>query len=181
MKSAVRFAGTMLLALVASAVTSTGANAQQHVTHSVSPQATSPEADKQAVRAAVTGFETAVAALDFDLADSHLTSDARWIEESEPVPAQPWPKWFHDAKAAGIHIEYRIRQMDVTLHGDTAWTTLTMDGIFTASNPAGRALLQNASVRKRTFVESEILVRTPSGWKIALGHTTTLADQHSSL
>ena len=147
--------------------------------HSVSAQtasAQSPDqqADEQAVRAAVTGFENACAVLDFDLADSQLTPDARWIEESEPVLAQPWPKWWLDAKAAGIHIEYRIRQMNVTLHGDTAWTTLTMDGIFTASNPAGRALLQNASVLKHTFVESEVLVRTPSGWKIALGHTSLL-------
>lgn len=169
MKSAMRLAGIMVLALTASA-----ANAQQHIAHSVSPHATSPEADKQAIQSTITGFENAFGAFDFDLVDSDLTPDARWIEDSEPSPARRVPQFFRDAKAAGMHIEYRIHDMSITLNGDTAWVTLTLNGTFRASTPAARVLLGNSDLRTPTYVESEVLMRTPSGWKIALGHTTCL-------
>jgi hypothetical protein len=65
--------------------------------------------------------------------------------------------------------------------------TETTDGTFTADTSEGQKLLLQSPTAKEyclsqatnvscshTYVESEVLVKTPSGWRIALGHTTHL-------
>jgi hypothetical protein len=70
------------------------------------------------------------------------------------------------------------------VQGDVAWVTLTLDSTFSADSAEGQKWLQGLkdyclsqapSVScEAIFVESEVLVKTPSGWKIALGHTSLL-------
>lgn len=79
-------------------------------------------------------------------------------------------------KDAKVHIDYRPRDFVVQVKGDVAWVTVTLDSIFSADTEAGKALLGGKSEWHPIFVESEILVRTPDGWRIALGHTTHLPE-----
>jgi len=71
--------------------------------------------------------------------------------------------------------------------------TLTIDGTFSADSADGQKLLAaqqeggffgpaaNPRAFRNTFVESEVLVKTPAGWRIALGHTSLLpAKQEAS-
>jgi S1-C subfamily serine protease len=51
--------------------------------------------------------------------------------------------------------------------------TVTLHSVWTADTPAGQAVL-GAREGYATYVESFILVKTPSGWKITLGHTDQL-------
>jgi S1-C subfamily serine protease len=59
------------------------------------------------------------------------------------------------------------------VRGDVAWVTVTLHSVWTADAPAAQAML-GVKEGYATYVESFILVKTPAGWKIALGHTSQL-------
>jgi ketosteroid isomerase-like protein len=134
--------------------------------------------DRQAVEGVVRAFEQAVQEFDFAKADSLTTPDVHWIEDSYPIPLEPWPSFFFKAKDARLRIDYRPRDFVVHVKGDVAWVTATLDSIFTADTEAGKTLLGGKGEWRPIFVESEILVRTPNGWKITLGHTTRLPENN---
>jgi ketosteroid isomerase-like protein len=142
------------------------------------------EDDKSAVEATVRQFERACQDFDFDQADSILLPDARWIEYSLPAKLGDieWPR-LRALKSAGVRISFRVHDFEINVRGDVAWVTLTLDGTFTSDGEDGRKLLNPTPGRcvsqgthvscNQTFVESEVLVRTTAGWKIALGHTSS--------
>jgi len=142
--------------------------------------------EKLAVEATVRGFEQANQDFEFAKANSFLSPGAQWIEHSLPEKADELPDWWRKAKTAGVHITFRLHDIDIHVQNDVAWVTLIIDSTFTANNKEGEELLSeqvqggfaNVSANPRElrdrFVESEVLVKTPSGWKIALGHTSLL-------
>ena len=141
--------------------------------------------EKSTVEATVRDFEQA--SQDYNLAKAHslLTPDARLIQNSLPskisddVVCCEW-------KAAGIRITYRVHDFETHVQGDVAWVTLAIDGTESAESAEGRELLlrpkpyreclsQATSVScEISAVESHVLVKTPSGWKIALIHASIL-------
>lgn len=134
----------------------------------------SGEEDKKAVLNVVLAHEQAVQTCDFDKVDSLHTPDARKIEESYPQPFEPGERQGYQLyKDAGIRIAYHPQGAVAEVRGNVAWVTVTLHSNFTADTPAGRAIL-GGSAWRATHVESFILVRTPGGWKIALGHTNLL-------
>lgn len=140
--------------------------------------------EKSAVEATVRGFELAVQDYDLDKVNSFLTPEARWIEHSLPNNVDVEIQAIEKLKADGIHIAYQLHDLDAHVQGDVAWVTLNMDGTFSADSAEGQKLLLHPAPDKEctsqgahvsceiTFVESQVLVKTPSGWKIALGHTS---------
>lgn len=132
--------------------------------------------DKKAVEAVIRTFEQAVQEYDFAKANSFFTPDARWIEESYPQSIPDIEKWFENAKVAKVVIAYHFRELEVRVEGNVAWVIDTLEGTFQADTEAGRTLLGGKSEQRPVFVESEVLVRTPEGWKIVLGHTTHLPE-----
>jgi hypothetical protein len=72
------------------------------------------------------------------------------------------------------------------VQGDVAWVTVTIDTTGSANSAEGREVLlsprpdkdclsQGTQVScKGTWVESMVLIKTPSGWKITLGHGSRL-------
>jgi hypothetical protein len=54
--------------------------------------------------------------------------------------------------------------------------TEIIDAVFQADTDAGRALIGGKSESHPVFVESEVLLKTPKGWKIVLGHTTRMPE-----
>jgi ketosteroid isomerase-like protein len=136
-------------------------------------RAASQEDDKKAAEIVVRSFEQAVQEFDFDKADSFLAPDARWIENSYPGPVEPGlRRAFQRYKDAKVRIDYHPQDAEVHVSGDVAWVTITLNSTWDAG-PAG-ALSDGKSKAHLIFVESEVLVRTPGGWKIVLGHTTRL-------
>ena len=132
------------------------------------------EDDKQAAINVVLAHELACQMYDFDKLDSLHTPDARGIEESYPHPFEPELRQSYQIdKDAGIRIDYHPQDAVAQVRGDVAWVTVTLHSVWTADTAPGRALL-GGSVWHVTFVESFVLVRTPGGWKIALGHTNAL-------
>src|ERR1700679_2830264 len=133
-----------------------------------------PQADeKQAAINVVLAHEQACQTYDFDKMDSLHTADARGIEESYPHPFEPDERRGYQAiKDAGVRIDYHPQDAVAEVRGNVAWVTVTLHSVWTADNPAGRAM--NGGEWHVTFVESFILVKTPEGWKIALGHTSQL-------
>jgi ketosteroid isomerase-like protein len=145
------------------------------------------DSEKSAVEAAVRDFAQAVQDYNFAKANSLVTPDARWIEHSLPrkLDDGEWPG-FEKNKAAGIHITYRPHDFETQVQGDVAWVTVITDSTFSAESEEGQKLLLHPTPDKEcssqgthvscniTFVESMVLVKTPSGWKIALGHTSRL-------
>jgi ketosteroid isomerase-like protein len=145
------------------------------------------DSEKSAVEATVRGFEQAVQDFNRAKVDSFLTPDARWIENSLPEKFDDAWQPFDELKAAGIRITYRPHDFETHVQGDVAWVTLTIDGTFSADSAEGQKLLLEDPASKEaclsqathvscevTFVESEVLVKAPSGWKIALGNTSSL-------
>jgi ketosteroid isomerase-like protein len=135
----------------------------------------SEEEEKKAAIAVVLAHEQAVQSYDFDKVDALHTTDYRGIEESYPQ-ARRKPQYVEDfefLKDAGIRIDYRPQDAVAEVRGDVAWVTVTLHSVWTADTPTGRAILAGNEWRA-TFVESWVLVKTPEGWKIALGHTSTL-------
>jgi PDZ domain-containing protein/SnoaL-like protein len=135
------------------------------------------EDDKQAAINVVLAHELACQTYDFDKLDSLHTPDARGIEESYPHPFEPELRQSYQIeKEAGIRINYHPQDAVAEVRGDVAWVTVTLHSVWTADTPAGRAIL-GGSVWHVTFVESFVLVKTPGGWKIALGHTNALPPE----
>jgi len=145
------------------------------------------DSENSAVEATVREFERAVQEFNRDKANSSLTLDARWIENSRPVRFDDEWQPVEKLRAAGIRIAFRVHDFESHVQGNVAWVTLTLDGTFTrnsegAKNPphtqaVGECFGTAASdpcESHITFVESEVLVKTSSGWKIALGHTSAL-------
>ncbi len=132
------------------------------------------EDDKQEAINVVLAHELACQNYDFDKMDSLHTPDARSIEASYPHPFEPEERQDYQAdKDAGLQIDYHPQDAVAEVRGDVAWVTVTLHSVWTADTAAGRAIL-GGSVWHVTFVESFVLVKTPAGWKIALGHTDAL-------
>jgi ketosteroid isomerase-like protein len=132
----------------------------------------SEEDDKKAAISVVLAHEQACQNYDFDKVDSLHTPDARVIEESYPHPLEPAERQGYQAfKDAGIRIDYHPQDAVAQVRGDVAWVTVTLHSVWTADTPAGQAML---GVREgyATYVENFVLMKTPAGWKIALGHST---------
>ena len=130
--------------------------------------------DKQAAISVVLAHEQAVQAFDFDKVDSLHMPDARVIEESFPHKFEPEERRDWQAfRDAGVHVEYQPQDAVAEVRGDVAWVTVTLHSIWTADKPVGRAMLGGSQWRG-TWVESFILVKTPTGWKINFRHTSVL-------
>jgi ketosteroid isomerase-like protein len=137
------------------------------------PCAASQEDDKKAAINVVLAHEQACQTYDFDKLDSLFTPDAREIEESYPHPTEPGLRQFYQSmKDAGVRIDYRPQDAVAEVRGNVAWVTVTLHSVWTTDTPAGRAMI--GGEWHVTFVESFILVKTPTGWKIAFGHTSVL-------
>ncbi len=144
-----------------------------------------PNDDEAAVAATVKEFEESMQTFDLAKANSVLAPGARWIENSLPGPANDW-SWWESARAAGIRVSTRVHDLTVTVDGNVAWVTLIIDATFHADTMEGQKLLaagvangdaapsNDPSEQAGTYVESEVLIRTTAGWKIALGHTSRL-------
>jgi hypothetical protein len=133
----------------------------------------SEDDEKKAAINVVLAHELACQNYDFEKLDSLHTPDSLGIEDSYPEPTEPGLRQAYQAdKDAGIHIDYHPQDAVAKVRGDTAWVTLTLHSVWKADTPAGRAMI--GSEWHVTFVESFILVKTPDGWKIALGHTSRL-------
>jgi PDZ domain/SnoaL-like domain len=133
----------------------------------------SEEGDKKAAINVVLAHELACQTYDFDKLDSLHTADSRGIEESYPQPTEPGLRQSYQAyKDAGVRIDYHPQDAAAEVRGNVAWVTVTLHSVWTADNPEGRAMI--GGEWHATFVESFILVKTPEGWKIALGHTSQL-------
>lgn len=143
--------------------------------------------EKNAVEATVRAIEQAFQDYNHAKVISLLTPEARWIEHSLPQKLDDgeWPG-FQEMKSAGIQITYRPHDFETHVQGDVAWVTVTLDSTFSSDIAETQKLLLPPQPDKEcssqgthvsceiTFVESEVLVKTPSGWKIALGHTSRL-------
>jgi ketosteroid isomerase-like protein len=142
--------------------------------------------EKSAVEATVRDWDQACQDYNLAKANSLLTADVRWIDRSLPKKLDDDWQWYDKAKAAGVRIAYRVHDLETHVQGDVAWVTSTIDGTFSADSAEGQKLLLQPTPDKEcssqenhvscsvTFVASEVLVKTPSGWKIALGHTSRL-------
>ena len=122
-------------------------------------------------------IEKAISVFDFELAESMMLPEARWIEHGPPVPVNDWGG-FPQLKKAGVRIDYELSDFKIEVDGDVAWLTLLIKGRFTGDSPEARALVGTVanplSERNQTFVESFVMKRTASGWKLALGHTSAI-------
>jgi ketosteroid isomerase-like protein len=145
--------------------------------------------DKSAVEATVRGYEEAVQQLDFPRADALLAPNAKWIERSMPEAAAmgEGAGFWAEAKATKVQVRNEPHDFDVHLQGEVAWVTLLVDVTMKIDNEKARRLLArseteetgkasdpNQSVWRATYTESEVLLKTPNGWRIALGHTSRL-------
>jgi hypothetical protein len=134
----------------------------------------SEEDDKKAAINVVLAHEQACQTYDFDRLDSLHTSDSRVIEESYPHPLEPDERRSYQAfKDVGIRIDYHPQDAVAEVRDNVAWVTVTLHSVWTADTPAGQAMLGTRE-GYATYVESFILVKTPAGWKITLGHTDLL-------
>ena len=145
--------------------------------------------DKAAVEAVVRGYEEAVQVFDFARADSLLAQNAKWIERSAPEVAAigEGTRFWAEARATKVRVRNEPHDFDIHLQGEMAWVTLLVDATMAADNEGARALLARSETEetgktsdpdqrewRATYTESEVLVRTPNGWRIALGHTSRL-------
>jgi ketosteroid isomerase-like protein len=145
--------------------------------------------DKAAVEATVRDYEEAVQLFDFSRADSLLAPNAKWIERSMPEAAAmgEGAGFWAEAKEAKVRVRNEPHDFDIRIQGDVAWVTLLVDVTMLTDNEKARTLLArseteetgktsdpNQRVWRATYTESEVLVKTPNGWRIALGHTSRL-------
>jgi len=146
------------------------------------------DSEKSAVEATVRDFEQAYQDYNVAEAKSLLTSDARWIEDAFPekITSMEWTDR-EELKAAGVRSTLRFHDFETHVQGDVAWVTYAADAVSSAHSTEGQKLLLQSPTAKEdclsqgtnvscsaTYVETEVLVKTPSGWKIALGHTSRL-------
>jgi hypothetical protein len=165
------YSAAFVLLLAASVVSASESSAQS----SSASRTVTVDDERQAAIAVVLAHEIAVQTYDFDKLDSLHTTDYRGIEESYPQPRRrlQYVEDFKPMKDAGVRIDYHPQDAVAEVRGDAAWVTLTLHSVWTADSPAGRAMLGGNEWRV-TFVESFVLVKTPEGWKMALGHTSML-------
>jgi PDZ domain/SnoaL-like domain len=142
-----------------------------------STRTASEEDDKNAAINVVLAHELACQNYDFDKMDSLHTPDARGMEESYPHPFEPSERQgYQPYKDAGMRIDYHPQDAVAEVRGSVAWVTVTLHSVWTADTPAAQAML-GVKEGYATFVESFVLVKTPEGWKIALGHTSMLPPE----
>jgi membrane-associated protease RseP (regulator of RpoE activity) len=80
--------------------------------------------------------------------------------------------FYRSMKDAGVRIDYHPQDAVAEVRSNVAWVTVTLHSVWTADNPVGGAMI--GGQWHVIFVESFVLVKTPEGWKIALGHTSQL-------
>jgi ketosteroid isomerase-like protein len=165
-----------------------------HTTSSANDGPSTPNDERAAVEATVRGYEEAIQNFDFNKANSFLAPDAKWIERS---PAQTAAidgtggGFWTEAKATKVRLKNEPHDFDIHVQGNVAWTTLFVDVTTTADTDAARNLLARTETEETgalsdpsqrewrgTYVESEVLTKTPSGWKISLAHTSRLPDKN---
>lgn len=80
----------------------------------------------------------------------------------------------------GSHDE-SAHDFEIHIHGEVAWVTVFVDTTVKVDNDAARALTKNNHPNEREWnthaVETEVLLKTPHGWKIVLGHTSILPKE----
>jgi len=92
-----------------------------------------------------------------------------------------------EASATKVRVRNEPHDFDIHLQGAMAWVTLLVDVTMVADNERARALLARSETEetgkpsqpdqrewRATYAESEVLLSTPNGWRIALGHTSRL-------
>jgi len=138
------------------------------------------ENDKSAVEAAVRALEQAFQDCNLAKAKSLITPEARWIDGSRPVKFENEWWWCDGAKAAGVRLAYWPHDFETHVQGDVAWVTAIVDSTFSADSPEAQKFLRldSPGALRATWVESLVLVKTPSGWKVVLGHDTRLPYVH---
>ena len=145
--------------------------------------------DKAAVEATVGDYEEAVQKFDFARADALLARNAKWIERSAPEAAAfgEGAGFWAKARATRVRVRNEPHDFDIHVQGDMAWVTLLVDVTMAADNEEARVLLARSETEetgkesdpgqrqwRATYTESEVLVKTSNGWRIALGHTSRL-------
>jgi ketosteroid isomerase-like protein len=170
------------------------AQSVEHATSSGNDKQSLPPGDEKiAVEGAVRGYEDALQTYDFSKANSFLAHDAKWIERSPPQTAASdgteggfWTK----AKATKVRLRNEPHDFEVHVQENMAWVTLIVDVTTIADNEEARNLLARTETEETgklsdpsqhewrgTYVESEVLTRTSSGWKISLAHTSRLPEK----
>jgi SnoaL-like domain len=137
------------------------------------------KAEQSAVERTVRDYERALEGFDFDTANSLLAPGAKWIEEdSYPAPADHIGEWWQQARAAKLRMTNRPHDFDIRILGDAAWVIVFVDTETVVDNDSARAFTLRDHPDERKWVsyavESEVLVKAASGWKIALAHTSML-------
>jgi ketosteroid isomerase-like protein len=134
--------------------------------------------DKAAIEQVVRECEAAVAAFNFERANSYVEPGAQWIERAYPKPADDYSGWWQLAKAAGVHLEYDVLNVDVQVEGNVAWVTLVLKALIRGDTAEARSLVGTSeapqSEARPVFVESIVLRKLHGQWKIVLGHTSEL-------
>ena len=148
--------------------------------------------EKSAVEATVQAFERAYQDYNVAEAKSLLTSDARWIEDALPekIKNMEWTDR-EELKVARVRSTLRLHDFETYVWGDVAWVTYAADAVSSADSTEGQKLLLQSPTAKEdcssqgtnvscsaTYVETEVMVKTPSGWRIALGHASRLPKGH---
>ena len=143
-------------------------------------------------RETIRSFEAAMQEYDFTKADTFYAPEAKWIEGAERTypelayPTGQGPFWT-GAKANKVQLVQELHDFDIQIRGDVAWVTMINDTTWTANNEEGRKLLAESELEetgrtsppnqhewRSSYVESEVLVKMPAGWKLVLGHTSLL-------
>jgi len=135
--------------------------------------------DKSTVEATVRDYERAVEEFDFDKQISLMLPSGKWIEEdSYPEAADYIDEWWLQAKKAKLRIANRPHDFDIRVQGDVAWVIVFVDVATFVDNEAARAFTMRTHPNEREwvghFVESEVLIKTTNGWRLALGHVSRL-------
>ena len=147
--------------------------------------------EEKAVESTVRAYEHAIQEYDFAKADSLLAPNAKWIERSLPQSAAyDGTGFFAEAKAARVRLTNEPHDFHTQIEGSVAWVTLLVDVTIIADNVVAGSLLArteteetgklsdpNQGTWRGRYVESEVLVRTPDGWKIAMAHTSRLPSK----
>ena len=153
-----------------------------------SASSTAQAEEEKAAAETVRRYEQAVQEYDFAKADSFVAPNAKWIERSLPQPAAyDGTGFFAEAKAARVRLTNEPHDFQTQIQGSVAWVTLLVDVTTIADNVGAGSLLARTETEetgkisdpsqgtwRASYVESEVLVRTSDGWKIAMAHTSRL-------
>jgi ketosteroid isomerase-like protein len=140
--------------------------------------------EKKAVENVVRAFEQAVQNYDFDKCLSLLTPQTEWIGAT---PSLPGPaavsKGLEDLRhyqEAKVKVTNRPHDLNVQIHGDVAWVTLLLDVTVTFDNDTARAFVHAGPTEREStspYAESEVLLKTPQGWRIVMGHSSPMGPK----